>query len=664
MVATLALTACKNEQATPQPVPADLLLTDGYIYTVDNARNVAQAVAVRNGEIVFVGSTAEALGYQGPKTRTIDLEGRMVLPGLHDVHVHIFEIVEPDVCTLRNQPLSLEEMVPVLQECIHRYELQEGEWLTVNQWNPYEGNQPSDRLPTFRAALDAVSSVNPILLWGNDGHLSAVNSAALALAVDHEGRQIGFSAATLEGPLAEYRELVGVDAEGEPDGGVNEQARYLLNPPTRRTAAALGHLLPQIQERLLSLGITSVQDASLTTDFLPYLEAFEDSGDMRFRIQTAIRLDPIDYQDPLTREIDVDRMMSEMKGYRAHFADFRFISATAAKIYADGVMEGNPYANPPTLGNGAMLEPYKQPMFRVDGETGELGITGYVDTGSPVCEEVRAAMENYRDPNAAAAFSAEHGFHPRQCVISRGVLRDPEPFIHDYVKRLDDAGFTIHIHVIGDRAARVAIDALEAAMQPGEGNPKRHALAHLQVVHPEDQKRAGELGLYLAWTYFWTTPLIDYEMMVIPFVDEVGSPDDLYDLEGYYMQNVYPVKSMQEAGAVTAAGSDAPVDDLSPRPFVHMYSGVTRQHPTEGTVLNAGERIDIHDMITAYTINGARALKQEERVGSIEVGKRADLAVLDRNIVELFHSGQAEDIWDTQVDLTVFDGEVVFEREP
>ncbi len=211
---------------------------------------------------------------------------------------------------------------------------------------------------------------------------------------------------------------------------------------------------------------------------------------------------------------------------------------------------------------------------------------GYVDTASALCEETRANMKRFEQAAAVEAFRAEHGFHPAQCVISRGVLRDPEPFIDKYVQRLDEAGFTIHIHAIGDRAVRVGVDALAQVIKPGSGNPLRHTMAHLQLVAPEDQKRIGEMGLYLAWTYAWALTDPAYDMTVMPFIGDVTGPGGIYDPDSYRMKNSYPVRSTMEFGAVPVAGSDAPVDDRSPRPFVNMAVGVTRKG-LDGKFLNA-----------------------------------------------------------------------------
>ncbi len=655
-------TQASDSKELPAPKPADLLLRNGYVYISDPQHSVAQAVAVNDGLISAVGSNAELEALKGPDTRVIDLGGRMLLPGLHDVHIHTFGIVEPDVCSLQSAPMTLEEMVPYLQKCVQHYQYQPGAWMSVEMWDFSTGNQVSKRLPSLRAALDAVSTENPIILWGNDGHHGAVNSRALELAKDPQGKVVGMNAQTMAGQFAGIRGLVGMDENGEPNGELNEDARQLLGPPPRRDPEMLGKMLPDIQRVLASNGITSIQDASLSPSFLPYLKNFEDSGDMRFRMHIATRLVPADFTDSLTGKIDIDQMMAIAEASRASFKDSILIHPTAVKIYADGVLEGNPFADPPTLPNGAVLESYRQPQFRFDEASGKVDVVGYVDTASPVCVETRANPERFTDRAARDAFRAENGFHPSQCTISFGVMADPEPFIMEYVRRLDAAGFTIHIHAIGDRAVRAGVDALAQVVPPGSGNPKRHAMAHLQLVHPDDQKRIGEMGLYMAWTYAWMLTNPAYDMTVMPFIGDVTGPNGIYDPDSYRMKNSYPVRSIMQAGGVTVAGSDAPVEDRSPRPFINMALGVTRRG-TDGKVLNADETINIYQMIAAYTINGAHAVKQEKITGSIEVGKKADLAVLDRNIVELYEQGAGYDIAETKVDLTFFEGELIYERE-
>jgi predicted amidohydrolase YtcJ len=148
----------------------------------------------------------------------------------------------------------------------------------------------------------------------------------------------------------------------------------------------------------------------------------------------------------------------------------------------------------------------------------------------------------------------------------------------------------------------------------------------------------------------------------MPFIDDVIDGEGIYDPSHYAMRNSYPARSMAGFGAVTVAGSDAPVDDRSPRPFVNMAVAVTRQGE-DGNVLNAGETLDIHEAIAAYTVQGASHLNHEDRTGSIEPGKNADLAVLDRNIVELYEAGEGLQIGNTRVDLTLFAGELIYRRD-
>jgi hypothetical protein len=134
----------------------------------------------------------------------------------------------------------------------------------------------------------------------------------------------------------------------------------------------------------------------------------------------------------------------------------------------------------------------------------------------------------------------------------------------------------------------------------------------------------------------------------------------MYNLDNYYMKNVYPAKSIQSYGGVLVNGSDAPVGSRDPMPFVSLQQSVYRSDGKH--VMNAEERIDIHSAIAAFTRNGAKLFGHADRLGSIETGKTADIIAISQNIVELAEKGEAERIGDTQVTLTVFDGKVVYEQ--
>jgi predicted amidohydrolase YtcJ len=149
VVAAVLISAC---QQTNTPETADLVLKNGYVYTVDEARSVAEAVAISGNTIVFVGTNADADAFIGEQTQVRDLAGAMVMPGLHDMHIHALGIVEPDMCDLDSEALSLEQMVPVLRTCLEKYEIEKGKWLIVLQWAFSRGNQPSENLPNIRAA--------------------------------------------------------------------------------------------------------------------------------------------------------------------------------------------------------------------------------------------------------------------------------------------------------------------------------------------------------------------------------------------------------------------------------------------------------------------------------------------------------------------------------
>ncbi len=474
------------------------------------------------------------------------------------------------------------------------------------------------------------------------------------------GEQVGLTAATITEHFADYRETIGVDASGEPNGELHETARMLVNPPAWDSIAGLSAQdLPAIAAELARSGLTSIQDAALPPGLIGAYRAMAETDAMSFRLSVAAWQDVHSY----TRDngtIDVPAMIDELKELREEYRQVPYIQVETAKVFVDGVMEGNPLNDPPTLPNAASLKPYHQPLFDIDMASERVEIRGYVDTRSSLCQQVRMTPETFTDVTAVEAFREEHGFHPAQCRVSRGVLENPAPFIKEYMRALDEAGFNIHAHVIGDRAVRTALDGFDFARMENPPSNARHSLAHIQLVSPDDFARIGEHGLFLVFTYAWISPEFFYDLTIVPFVDRLESVMEMYDADGYYQSNAYPVAQLQKAGAVLAAGSDAPVDTRDPRPFVNIQQALTRAG--EGSrVMNPAARVDVRAILDAYTINGARLFGHDATTGSLEVGKKADLVVLDRDILALVDAGHAYDIGKTQVVQTLFEGRVVYE---
>jgi predicted amidohydrolase YtcJ len=649
------------------PVRADLVVTEARIYTADPQRTVAEAIAVRAGKIMYVGDAAGAARFIGPATEVKRMGGRLVLPGLVDSHIHPTYIVELDVCDLKSRAVSLKELTAFVRGCIDRYHPAPGEWVSVREWDFMQGNEPDPEHPTLRAALDAATTVNPVHLIGNDGHHSGFNSRALAGARNAAGRTVGLSRATLAGDFAADRLLVGVDANGEPDGGVTEDMQFAVDGPDQSAAeredfAALMKAPERVTERLNSVGITAILDAMVPPGNLEFYDALARSGHLTVRACLAQFYDPEKYR-MLNGAVDWSRMLAAAQKVRAKYAHQKLLRADVVKLFADGGLEGNPYATPPTLPNGAVLRPFLQPRFGRDA-AGRATLLGYVNTASSTCQAVRANPGAYGAPDVVAAFVAKEGFHPAQCRISDGQLQHPREVILEFVKQFHRAGFAMHIHVIGDRATRTAIDAIEAARAAGGPDLGRDGLAHLQLAHPDDVARIGRDHLYVAFTYAWAYSDPEYDLMVTPFLERVRSAavTDLVRPGSYYYANGYPVRGVRDAGGIVVAGSDAPVDTRDPRPFVNMAKAVSRARNGLPT-LNAEQSISIRDAIDSYTISGARFLGWDAESGSIERRKSADFTVLDRDILALADAGRVEEIESTRVLETWFLGKSVFVRK-
>ena len=640
--------------------PADTVVTDARIYVSGNSQ-LAEALAIRHGTLVYVGAKAGALAFVGPATKKASAGGRLVVPGLVDSHIHPLDIVDLDVCDLDSKARSLRELSAFVGACIKRYHTPAGKWLRVHQWSPTSGNQPDAEFPSLRAALDKADARALIELLGNDGHHAAYNSAALATATNPAGKVVGYSKATLASDFAAYRKLIGTDGSGEPDGMVNEDARYSIDPNSMlyNELEAVSKVPDKIPERLNSVGITAILDAMASPVGLPVYDKMLAGKHMTVRVNLAQFYDP-SHTRTADGRVDYDGMVARAKAVRAKYAINPYLHADFIKMFADGVIEANPFSTPPTLGNAAVLEPYLQPIFTTDSK-GHASVTGYVDTGSAVCIEARAHPEKHQAAADIAAFTKANGFHPGQCQISSGQLQHEREIELEYVKRMHLAGFNIHIHAIGDRALRTALDAIEAA-RAADGNSTTHdGLAHVQIAHPTDIQRIGRDHLYVAYTYSWANVDLDYDMSVVPFLQKVsGNSLATRQVPGsYYQANSYPVRATKEAGAILVAGSDAPVNTRDPQPFVNMAFAVTRRIPGE-PVFNAAQAVTIREVLDAYTINGARMLGRDKEIGSLEVGKSADFVVLDRDILKLADSGKADDIHGTKVIETWFQGKRVY----
>ena len=663
LICATALALWQPPQARAASAAADLVVMNAKVYTVDRERSLAQAFAVRAGKIIFVGSSADAARYIGSGTRVERLGWRLVLPGLVDSHIHPLAAASLDGCNLQSKAMALRELSAFIAACLERYPTAAGGRLLVRQWNYTDGNQPDPRYPTIRAALDAASATRQIELLGNDGHHGAFNSLALSQAKDPSGKIVGLSKATLATVFADYRPFVGVDASGEPNGAANEDARYLIDPNAMLGVdfERLAKSPARVTQLVNGAGITAFLDAMVPPSALVVYDQLYASGHMSARVRLAQFYDPSRTRTPDGR-VDYERILSQALAIRAKYAQNPLIRADFIKIFADGVLEGNPYAVPPTLPDAASLHPFLQPIFGRDAH-GDATVIGYVDTGSRLCASVRAHLDVYDSPQTVRAFIKAHGYHPAQCAIAHGRLQHAREVILEYARRVHAAGFNLHIHAIGDTAVRTAVDAIEAA-RGADGNASTHdGIAHIQIADPSDIARLGRDHLYVAFTYAWMNTEPGYDLTVIPFFQRVigNSYEALHPKDSYYERNVYPVKAVQAAGGILVAGSDAPVETSDPRPFINLSMAVTRAIPGKPP-LSAWQSIPLRDAIGAYTIHGAQMLGIDSVAGSLEVGKSADFIVLDQDILALADSGRAADVAATKVDETWFAGRQVYTR--
>ena len=549
------LSGCSKQDQIDAASQADLILTHGAIYTSDQSRSWQQAVAIRGNKIVYVGSDQGSKGYAGPNTRVINLRGRMVLPGLQDVHIHpIMGGIEAAACDLNGLTTADQYIEKIKAYAEANPDLP---WITGGGWlmsafGP--GAMPRKEL------LDAIVPGRPVLLNSSDGHSAWANSLALKLA-----------GITRETPDPVDGRIDRNPKTGELVGSLQEGATSLLD-----------HVLPPITDQqrqdglrfairmLNGYGITAIQDAIVDEDALRTYQALDESGELTLKVEGSQWWERTEGLEQIAGMIE--RREKYGKGH---------LRANTVKFMLDGVMENY---------TAVMLEPYLMP--------GEV-------RGIPMIE--------------------------------------PE-ILKQAVTAIDAEGFQAHFHAIGDGAVRQSLDAVEAARKTNGPGDHRHNISHLELIDPQDIPRFGELDVIANFQPLWAYPDEYITELTIPFIGKERA------------RWLYPISSVLQNGGIIAFGSDWSVSTANP--FYEIEVAVTRKDPEKGDaeVLIPEERITLEDAIAAFTINAAYTNHLDDQTGSIEVGKLADLVVLNRNLFEI----APEAISTTKVLLTLFEGKQVY----
>ncbi len=260
-------------QKPEKPEPADLVLKNGLVYTLNDDQPRAEAVAVRYGQIVFIGSTADAKKYEAKTTRVVDLKGKVVVPGLADAHYHFAGVGYREMNLNLEGTTSLADFLAKVKARVAQ--AQPGEWVTGRGW--IETFWTPQAFPT-RQDLDAIAPNHPIYLTRADGHASVVNSAALKLA--------SIDKATANPTGGEIMK----DKAGEPNGMLVDRAQGLVGKLLPApNAADLEKALLLADKRSLALGWTQVHDAGVGYDQINLVKRLYEEKKLKIRLYEAVR---------------------------------------------------------------------------------------------------------------------------------------------------------------------------------------------------------------------------------------------------------------------------------------------------------------------------------------------------------------------------------------
>jgi len=573
------------EQPASDAPPADRVYRNGVIFKADANHTNAEALAIREGKIVYVGNNQGVAPFIGTSTQVVDLQGRFLMPGLIDGHMHPLEAgAQLLKCSLNYEPLTIVEFQQRIQACLDKPSSKEPDaWLEVVSW--FQESMRPAGTKTSRATLDALKTKRPIIVRSSFGHTVLANSRALVLAK---------ITANTPDPIGGK---IWRDSSGEPTGLLEDAAKAIFSTlvpqltPEENVAAAKAALQAMNRQ-----GVTSFLDAAAAEEDIVAFTAARRAGELTARGHFAPVIEPSEANDPHGA---VARVVALGKKYDAgKIARDPSISVRNAKMFLDGVIAAPAFT-------GAMREPY------------------YIKQGTS--EKPHWVPGTSRGPAV---------YFPPEALAT--ILVD-----------LARMGIDPHMHADGDAAVRAGLDGVQALRKAMPSVDIRPAIAHDEIVDPVDFARYKQLGTTAVLSMQWEKPA-----------------GDTMGLRDYFgpkrMKILEPAGLLAAAGAPIAFGSDWPVDRLDE--WFALKVGVTRTNAPDAPPefrgrLGDDPGLSADAVLRAATISAAYELHDEAVDGSLEVGKLADLIVLDRNPLKI----PPEEIAKTQILETVVGGKVVYQ---
>lgn len=571
MVAVLGMVLASCDAGGPTAEEAaDIALVNGKIITVDAADSVAEAVAVKDGRIVAVGSSAEIEALVGASTQRIDLGGRAATPGLLDAHAHFGNGGATRLFVLDLSYPEVASVADVVDEVAERVEQAEpGEWIRGRGWD--EGKFEELRY-VLAADLDAVAPENPVWLTHTMGHYGAANSLALELA--------GVTRATPDPPGGS----IDHDADGNPTGVLKERAQGLVSgliPPLSPEQVRDG--MRDLSQAFNAEGMTGLKDPGIgQATWDAYADVLAD-GDLTVRVFTLWR----SRGDLSDAQALAERIAPFTKPYEST-GDDRLISG-GIKLAIDG--------------SGGARTAWLHDDWNRDFDQVDTGNRGY-----PV--------------------------------------EEPE-LIRDKIRLFHDAGLHVSTHSIGDRGIDWVVDSYAMALEANPRSGLRHGIIHANI--PTDHAIDTMARLEREFDAGYPEP----------------SPPFMWWIGDTYAGNFGPSRALRlnpfatfvEKGIPWASASDFSVTPFEAR--YGLWASVARETllGVYGTnPYGMDESVDIRTALRSYTIWSARQMFLEDEIGSIEVGKYADIAVWDRDP----YTVPTADIKDMVCEITLFDGRIVY----